>query len=193
MKVPLGKVVLNLNGRAIVLDLDTDDDVLTVTSAKAQAAAGHLTVRVNDGKPLTDAQIDLLVPSWQKAKGEALPEGDAASTVASKARPAAKQKKKARRDWDDASGDAARQEEDIYEAVRSSMDEALSGVSDCERLTDDEMQKKVTVLIFFSLWCRQTNYVISSDAHHEGLHSLSAHRCGGPPKVRWCAGIRLCG
>lgn len=117
-----------------MLDVDANEEVLTVSTAKMLASSGRLKVKVSEGKPLTDAQIDLLVPSWQRSQTHSESEGDKSETA---------KKRLNRRDWDEKGLDAAREDDAMYFAVRGSMDEALSGVSDCERLTDDEMQKKV--------------------------------------------------
>lgn len=51
-----------------------------------------------------------------------------------------------RRSWDDASEDEVMEKmEDVY----SELDEALSGLSEMEGLTDDELQKKVPALFLF--------------------------------------------
>lgn len=142
--------------QVVVLDMDVDPADLSVERVAALAAAGALTLKVNGGKPLTNAQIDLLIPSWQKANIDSEDEQQSSESKKYSATGSAKDSKqqrfRKRRDWDDEEGEgkaADPEERDYrevvrsYDVVRESMDEALSAVSDRERLTDDEMQEKV--------------------------------------------------
>lgn len=138
-----------------MLDLDLDAADLSLPRIAALAAAGLLTVKVNAGKPLTNAQIDLLIPSWQKANIDSDDDERSRRSGVGVAGNSTKQQRfSRRRNWDDEEdrdgGGAVDPEERehrevvrSYDMVRESMDEALSAVSDRERLTDDEMQEKV--------------------------------------------------
>lgn len=154
-------MALEYKGQRALLGMDLGDDAsdMTAEAARAAAASGDLRLVIMPGNPLTNAQIDMLVPSWEKNKvftsgGVSTSEDEPRrSTAGSKAR------LKKKRDWDEEepvrqSGASLGAEDDdkmdpatlakgVYRQMRSSLDEALSEISEKEGLTDDELQRRI--------------------------------------------------
>lgn len=169
VQVPLTRVILVLRGKvriilfrsvivsdpffvkSITLDVDADEEALTVESVKSYAANGVLIFKVNKGKPLTNAQLDLLVPAWQRASRE--DPSPASEADEKKSSTGSSKKLRKRREWDDedvADDDPQMLSKNMYKVVRGSLDEALSGVSDREGLTDNELHQKMQSLKEFT-------------------------------------------
>lgn len=125
------------------------------------------------GNPLTDAQIDMLAPSWEKNKVFASSGSSGPSTTAggvgrgsvegqrgASGGATVNTRFKKRRSWDDDASSAGAREikgtpadvddgfppeegtlpKGVYRKVRSSLEEALSEISDREGLTDSELE-----------------------------------------------------
>lgn len=147
------------------MDLEDDAASMTAEFARAAAASGDLRLAIMPGNPLTNAQIDMLVPSWEKnkvfASGGVGASEDRKEGKSSKAIPAgSKSRLKKRRDWDDeepadlrASIGLSGPEDNLdpdtlargdYRHMRISLDEALSEISEKEGLTDEELQRRIS-------------------------------------------------
>lgn len=141
---------------------------MTAATAKKLIASGDLRIGILPGNPLTNAQIDMLAPTWEKNKvfaTAASREGalamESGSDKASGA--ASKHKLRKRRNWDDEEPDASKSgarksatfddandhdfssepgalPKGVYRQMRSSLDEALSEISEREGMTDEELQ-----------------------------------------------------
>ena len=142
-------------------------------------AAGVLRLVILPGNPLTNAQIDMLVPSWEKNKvftssgggGLATSRDSADEKAGGAGAPAGtKSRLRKRRNWDEEEPTAgaagktkgrssvAVEEDDgfppeagtlpkgVYHQMGTSLDEALSEISDREGLTDGELQLQIARL-----------------------------------------------
>lgn len=153
-------------------DMGEEAANMTAEAAKLLIAAGDLRLAILPGNPLTNAQIDMLAPTWEKNKvftTAASREGALAMESASDkagAGASSKAKLRKRRNWDDepdtgagagnvrTSGtfDDANDHDfgkepgslpkGVYRQMRSSLDEALSEISEKEGLTDDELHRQ---------------------------------------------------
>lgn len=163
-RTKFAKVALEYKGQRALLGMDLGEDAadMTAEAARDAAARGDLRLVIMPGNPLTNAQIDMLVPSWEKNKvftsgGVSTSEEEPRrSTAGSKAR--LKKKRNwdeedpvrqsgasvgAQDDADDDKMDPATLAKGVYRQMRSSLDEALSEISEKEGLTDDELQRRI--------------------------------------------------
>ncbi|KAJ1416198.1 hypothetical protein B484DRAFT_401247, partial [Ochromonadaceae sp. CCMP2298] len=144
-RTQFAKVTMEYRGARVVLGMDLGDAIMTAKEAAICASTGDLRIRIQPGNPLTNAQIDMLVPAWEKTKGEKT------KVFAGKKAEAGGSEKRAplkRRDWGDDAKDEAEEDgqagalpKKVYTKVRGSLDEALSELSAREGLTDDELQE----------------------------------------------------
>ena len=159
--------------------MDMGEEAASFTAAQVRqlAASGELRYSILPGNPLTNAQIDMLVPSWEKNKVFTTTSSTLASSRdsgdggrdprADNTGGGAKARLRKRRTWEDesplassTSGKAAARGKDtdeddgfpaepgtlakgVYHQMRSSLDEALSEISDKEGLTDEELSRQI--------------------------------------------------
>lgn len=156
---------MEYKGQRALLGIDLGDDGadMTAQTARAAAAMGDLRLIMMPGHPLTNAQIDMLVPSWETNKVFTAG-GVSASEDESRGKSAAgnKARLKKKREWDEGDSplrqsgasvqsnadeddrmDPATLERGVYRQMRTSLDEALSEISEKEGLTDDELQRRI--------------------------------------------------
>lgn len=164
-RTKFAKVALEFKGKRALLGMDLGDDGanMSAQTARAAAASGDLRLVMMPGHPLTNAQIDMLVPSWEKNKVFTAG-GVSASEDEQRGKTAAgnKARLKKKREWDEGdsnvrqSGASVRSEADeddkmdpatlergVYRQMRTSLDEALSEISEKEGMTDDELQRRI--------------------------------------------------
>ena len=137
---------------------------------------------IKPGNPLTNAQIDMLVPNWEKSEKSNAAAAAAAKNVAASTDKAAigesagKPRLRKFRNWEDDNGDAVKTTKSsssaaahsfdadvivlgkklpleegalprgVYGKMRSSLDEALSEVSEQEGMSDEEYQRRLVQL-----------------------------------------------
>jgi len=135
ISVALARVSLSLNGHLVMLGLDVNES-FTPQVAAAKAASGELIIKVGkEGATMTDSQLDDLVMKWQKAhissKGGDVSPAAVVATAGAVA---------LRRSYDDSGDEAV---DHHVHVMRSSLEDAYSGLSDLEGLSDEELAQKV--------------------------------------------------
>lgn len=145
------------------MDLGDDAAGLTAERASELTKTGELRLVILPGNPLTNAQIDMLVPSWEKDQASTSKSGTiGVSRDSADGGKTPRSHFRQRRKWEDeeekpqkgktgksvTSDDVYPPEEGalpkaVYRKMRSSLDEALSEISDREGLTDSELQQQM--------------------------------------------------
>jgi hypothetical protein len=154
------------------MDMGDEAAGLSAEAVSRLTRTGELRLVILPGNPLTNAQIDMLVPSWEKNKvftsnAGSLPGGAGARDSAEGSEKAGvKTRFRKRRTWDDEEDagvsssikgtpadvddgfapEAGTLPKGVYRKVRGSLDEVLSEVSDREGLTDSELERQVARL-----------------------------------------------
>lgn len=147
-------------------DMGDEAANMTADTAKELISRGDLRLSILPGNPLTNAQIDMLAPTWEKNKvfttaATAMESGSDKEKGPGGAGATSKAKLRKRRNWDDEDQGTVRglgkfddpndQEygtepgslpKGVYRQMRSSLDEALSEISEKEGMTDDELQQQ---------------------------------------------------
>jgi hypothetical protein len=133
------------------MDLGMEEATMTAEEMSDLALAGEVKLLVTPDL-ITNSQIDMMVPSWEKNK--VFSTGNTAAKGAGN-----KAKFRKRREWDDADDGAGSADGSGYEGppedaeetrlkgaytkVRSSLNEALGELSEKDGLTDDELQQQM--------------------------------------------------
>eukprot|EP00600_Ochromonadales_sp_CCMP1393_P003028 CAMPEP_0174989194 /NCGR_PEP_ID=MMETSP0004_2-20121128/20579_1 /TAXON_ID=420556 /ORGANISM="Ochromonas sp., Strain CCMP1393" /LENGTH=1304 /DNA_ID=CAMNT_0016242561 /DNA_START=94 /DNA_END=4008 /DNA_ORIENTATION=- len=162
------KVMLEHLGKKVLLGVDMGAEAEYMTAAVVAEAArtGDLRVKIMPGNPLTNAQIDMLVPSYERQKVFATKKTQ--EKAAEKQIGSSKRVLKNRRNWDDGDDDDEEDDDDdggedddadalvplepgdlpkkVYTKMRSSLDDALQEFSDRDGMTDDELQEHMSRL-----------------------------------------------
>lgn len=165
--------------KVVTMGLDVENEVPPLTAARAASLtlSGALTARISRGKPMNNAQLDVLVSHWEGQQLLGLvpvppslrPQGGGSEADPSPLRKASSSRgsglpagDKKRRSWDDGVGlkDRTRKDgKDDPEAkedpwgtshemnLRKSLSATLNDLSDREGLTDDELQAKVRLVV----------------------------------------------
>eukprot|EP01035_Chromulina_nebulosa_P018701 gene18701-24460_t len=66
LSIPLARVALIYNGQVITLGMDIQSNPFTFEEAIRLVDNGQIQLKITSGKVVTDAQLDLLVQSWEK-------------------------------------------------------------------------------------------------------------------------------